>query len=152
VSGGLAVAAAPLGPDPVLVDVLQLRLAESGAGPSDPVVLAAAGSRDPQAAADVEATAAALARRRGAPVTVGYLAAAEPSVASAVAVARHDHPGRPIAVATYLLAPGHFSARLTDAGADTVAAPLAPHPALAGLALRRFDDARHGRLRLAVPA
>ena len=138
---GLAVAAAALGPDPILIELLQQRLLEAGAGPEDPVVLAAAGSRDPQASADVGEIVTALAELRGAPVTVGYLAAADPTVAEAVAQARHDHPAQPIAIASYLLAPGHFAGRLATAGADHIAAPLAPHPALADLALRRFDQA-----------
>jgi sirohydrochlorin ferrochelatase len=141
-AGGLAVAAEPLGPDPLLVKVLQQRLAESGAGPDDPVVLAAAGSTDPRAAADVDSIVAALtAARGGAPVSVGFLASARPTVIEAVTRARHEHPDRPIAIATYLLAPGHFSGRLEAAGADHVAAPLAPHPDLATLALTRFDQA-----------
>jgi sirohydrochlorin ferrochelatase len=140
-AGGLAVAAAALGPDPVLVRVLQQRLAESGAGPEDPVVLAAAGSSDPRAAADVDQTVAALTAARGdAPVSAGYLASARPTVLDAVAQARRDHPGRPIAIATYLLAPGHFSGRLDAAGADHVAGPLAPHPDLAALAVTRYDQ------------
>jgi sirohydrochlorin ferrochelatase len=145
-TSGLAVAAAALGPDPVLIRVLQQRLAESGAGPDDPVVLAAAGSSDPRATADVEQIVAALATARGgAPVSVGYLATARPNVADAVAQARDQHPGRSIALATYLLAPGFFSGRLTTAGADHVAAPLAPHLDLASLALTRFDQAVSSR-------
>jgi sirohydrochlorin ferrochelatase len=141
-AGGSAVAAEALGPDPVLVSLLQRRLAESGAGPDDPVVLAAAGSSDARAEADVEAMVAALsAARGGAPVSVGYLATAKPTVLDAVYQARLDHPGRSIAIATYLLAPGYFSGRLDAAGADHVAAPLAPHPDLADLALTRFDQA-----------
>ena len=141
-AGGSAVAAEALGPDPVLVSVLQQRLAEAGAGPGDPVVLAAAGSSDARAEADVEAMVAALSTARGdAPVSVGYLATAKPTVLDAVHQARLDHPGRPIAIATYLLAPGYFSGRLDAAGADHVAAPLAPHPGLADLALTRFDRA-----------
>jgi hypothetical protein len=46
-----------------------------------------------------------------------------------------------VAIASYLLAPGHFAGRLDIAGADHVSAPLAPHPDLAALALRRFDRA-----------
>jgi sirohydrochlorin ferrochelatase len=140
-AAGLAVAAEALGPDPVLVRVLQQRLAEAGAGPDDVVVLAAAGSSDPRAGADVEQMVEALsAARGGAPVSVGYLASAAPKVVDAVAQARRDHPGRPVAIATYLLAPGHFSSRLEAAGGDLVAAPLAPHPDLAALALTRFDQ------------
>lgn len=149
-AGGLAVAAAPLGPDPVLVDVLEARLQEAGCLPGEPVVLAAAGSRDPRAADDVGSVARQLAARRGSPVTVGYLAASAPTVAEAVARARETWAG-PVTVASYLLAPGHFSGRLAEAGADRVTAPLAPHPALTGLALRRFDDAVLGHARLAVP-
>ena len=148
---GPAVAAAALGPDPVLVRVLQQRLAESGAGPDDPVVLAAAGSSDPRAGSDVEQMAAALAvARGGAPVTIGYLATAKPTVVDAVSQARRENPGQPIAIATYLLAPGHFSARLDAAGADHVAAPLAPHADLAALAMTRFDQVV-GRLSTARP-
>jgi sirohydrochlorin ferrochelatase len=141
VDGPRAVAAAALGPDPVLIRVLQQRLAEAGAGPDDPVVLAAAGSSDPRASADVDEIVAALAELRGAPVSVGFLASAQPTVPDAVALARRRHPGRQVAVATYLLAPGFFSGRLDAAGADRVAAPLAPHPDLAELALTRFDQA-----------
>jgi sirohydrochlorin ferrochelatase len=139
-AGGLAVAAPALGPDRALLHVLQQRLLESGAEPEDSVVLAAAGSSDPRAGADVEQVGAGLAELRGTPVGVGYLAAARPAIADAVATARAAAPDRPVAIASYLLAPGHFAARLDQAGADRVAAPLAPHPLLADLALRRFDD------------
>ncbi len=142
-AGGRAVAAPALGPDPVLVEVLAERLDECGAVAGDPVVLAAAGSSDERAGADVEQIAAELAARRGSPVTVGYLASARPTVPEAVRSARAAHPGRPVAIATYLLAPGHFSGRLAEAGADRVAAPLAPHPDLARLALTRFDQVAH---------
>jgi sirohydrochlorin ferrochelatase len=151
-SGGLAVAAAPLGPDPLLVDVLEERLIEAGCRAGEPVVLAAAGSRDPQAGDDVSRVALWLSERRGSPVTVGSLAAAKPTVSEAVSAARARSGGRPVTIATYLLAPGHFSGRLLEAGADRITAPLAPHPALTRLALRRFDDARLGHARLAVPA
>jgi len=90
----------------------------------------------------VERVASWLGEARRAPVTPAYLAAASPAVPDAVAAARRAHPGRGVTIATYLLAPGLFSARLDAAGADRVAAPLAPHPALAGLVLRRFDEAR----------
>ncbi len=141
-SGGLAVAAAPLGPDDALAAVLDARLAESGAAPSAVVVLGAVGSRRPRARDDVERMAALLAQRRAAPVTVGYLAG-QPGLAAAVASARAAHPGREVAVATYLLAPSELAHRLLEAGADRVAGPLAPHPALAELTLRRYDEARY---------
>jgi sirohydrochlorin ferrochelatase len=138
-----AVAAPPLGPDPRLVEVLHDRLGESGADPGDAgtaVVLAAAGSSDPRAVADVERTAALLRGRWAGPVTTGYGSAARPTVPDAVAAARAAGAGR-VVVAAYLLAPGHFADRLADAGADAVSAPLLPDQRLAAVLLDRYDAA-----------
>lgn len=142
-SGGLAVAAGALGPDDALVEVLLDRLREKGFRPgSSPgrVVLVAAGSSDARAVADVGAVAAGLGRRTGAPVTTAYLSAAAPKAADAVAAAAADGP---VWVASYLLSPGVFADRLARLAGDgvVVTGPLAPHPALAGLALRRYDAA-----------
>ncbi len=142
--GGLAVASAALGPDPALVDVLVQRLAECGARPDDAVVLGAAGSTDPAAVADVAQVAADLAARLGRPVTPGYLAAAAPTVEDAVRQARAG--GRQVALSTFLLSPGFFTERMAATGADRVGGPMAPHPALARLVLRRYDDAIAGWL------
>jgi sirohydrochlorin ferrochelatase len=141
--GGLAVAAAALGPDPVLVDVLADRLAECGTRPGDALVLGAAGSTDPAAVADVEQVAADLSTRLGRAVAAGYLAAASPTVEDAVRRARHD--GRRVALATFLLSPGLFTDRMAACGADRVSGPLAPHPALARLVLRRYDEVAERR-------
>ena len=138
-AGGLARAAAALGPDEVLVDVLADRLAGCGAGAEDAVVLAAAGSSSARATRDVEEVAAALSARRGAPVLPGYLSIAQPSVPEAVRRARGT--GRAVTIASYLLAPGVFTDRLAEAGADRVAAPLGADPRIAALALRRYDAA-----------
>ncbi|MFN8082237.1 MAG: CbiX/SirB N-terminal domain-containing protein [Kineosporiaceae bacterium] len=138
---GRAVAARPLGPDPVLVDVLVAHLGACGATTADAVVLAAAGSRRPGARADVEQVAAALTQRWGSPVPVGYVAGT-PSLAAVVAQVRERRPDVGLAVATYLLAPSAFADRLGDVGADRVAATLAPHPTLTELILARYDEAR----------
>jgi sirohydrochlorin ferrochelatase len=140
-SGGWARATGALGPDEVLLDVLADRLAAAGAGSGHAVVVAAAGSLDPRAVADVDSVVAALAQRRGTPVVAGYSSAQSPTVAEAVASLRAEHPGTPVAVASYLLAPGVFSARLEAAGADVVAGPLGVDPRVAVLALRRYDEA-----------
>lgn len=138
---GLARAADPLGPDRLLVRVLQDRLVEAGAGADDLIVLAAAGSSDPAAATAVQRTADDLsAARGGAVVRAAFAATGAPSVAEAVADLRARHPGAAVTLASYLLAPGHFVTRLEQAGADRVSAPLAPHPALVDLALERFDQ------------
>ncbi|WP_082516051.1 sirohydrochlorin chelatase [Cellulomonas sp. Leaf395] len=135
-----ATAAAPLGPDPRLVDILVDRLEAAGLAPDDSVVLAAAGSTDPAAALAVESVAAGLADRIAQPVTIGYGAGAEPRVPAAIATARADAPpGGRVVVASYLLAPGYFYDRVLEAGADVVAAPLAPDERLVHIVLDRYD-------------
>jgi len=138
-----AVPAAPLGPDPRLVEVLADRLLEAGADPRDPltaVVLAAAGSSDARAITDVEETADMLQRSWAGPVTTGYGAAAQPTVPDAVAQARLAGAER-VVVAAYLLAPGHFAEKLAAAGADAVTAPLLPDDRVAAVLLDRYDAA-----------
>ena len=141
------VAARPLGPDPRLVAVLHDRLLQAGADPRDPltaVVLAAAGSSDPRAVADVEDTADLLQSSWAGPVTTGYGSAAQPPVPDAVTAARGSGAER-VVVASYLLAPGHFHDKLAAAGADVVTAPLLPDDRIAAVLLDRYDAASGGR-------
>ena len=79
-----------------------------GTGRSAVVVLAAAGSRDPDSAADTRRTAELLRERLGGPVVPAYASAAAPTVAEAVRAlaARGRHR---IAVASYFAAPGRFA-------------------------------------------
>jgi len=105
-----------LGPHPLLVDAVADRLRAAGWRRDDTVVLAAAGSSDPRAGADVRAAARQLSGSIGAP-----------RVAPLVAGLRSVEEPR-IAVAAWLLAPGLFHRRLATAGADVVAAPLGVHP------------------------
>ncbi|WP_138732605.1 sirohydrochlorin chelatase [Modestobacter excelsi] len=136
-----AVAARPLGPDQRLVAVLTDRLVTAGADPLDrttAVVLAAAGSSDPRSVADVEGTAGLLQRDWAGPVTTGYGSAAQPTVADAVSAARRAGAQR-VVVAAYLLAPGHFHAKLQGAGADVATAPLLPDERIAAVLLDRYD-------------
>jgi sirohydrochlorin ferrochelatase len=130
----------PLGPDPLLVTALASRLAEVGVPDGTPVVLAAAGSSDPAAQSDARRQADLLAERLDVPVTPAFGSAARPGVPEAVAQLR-ARTGKPVAVATYLLAPGHFHAQLRQAGARWVAAPLGGHPAVAGLVIDRYRTA-----------
>jgi sirohydrochlorin ferrochelatase len=136
--------AAPLGPDQLLLIALTARLAEAGVPGGTPVVLAAAGSSDPAGAADVEQQAELLAAQLDAPVLAGYLSAARPTVAEAVERLR-EQSGKPVAVASYLLAPGHFSDQLAACGADWVTDPLGGHPALAGVVVDRYRTAAKAR-------
>lgn len=133
--------AGPLGPDPLLVTALTARLAEAGVPAGIPVVLAAAGSSDPQAAAEVQDQADLLADELGVPVVAAFAAAGRPGVTEAVADLR-ARTGGPVAVATYLLAPGHFYDQLRESGADWVTAPLGDHPAIAAVVIDRYRTHR----------
>ena len=137
--------AAPLGPGPGLVPALADRLRAAGTPPGTPVVLAAAGSTDPRAAGDVRNQAALLAAHLQAPVLAAFASAGRPTVAEAVA-ALAARTGGPVAVASYLLAPGVFHDRLRASGAGWVSAPLGDHPAVAAQILDRFRNASDQRL------
>lgn len=117
---------AALGPDPLLVSALRDRLREAGWRRGDAVVLAAAGSSDLRAVADVRAAAGQLSALVGRRVRVGFVATGTPRVPSLVVGLRAAGVRR-VAVASWLLAPGLFQHRLGSAGADVVAAPLGAH-------------------------
>ncbi|MFP3986781.1 sirohydrochlorin chelatase [Streptomyces sp. E11-3] len=130
-----------LGPDPLLATALGDLLTEAGRAPGDgPVVLAAAGSTDPQANADTVRMAELLAARLGTPVVPSYLCASAPTPTEAVAELRAQGHEQ-VALATYLIAPGFFTRRAAGAGARHTSAPLAEHDALARLVLDRYDEA-----------
>lgn len=134
------VAAAALGPDSRLLDIVVQRLDERAVPRDATVVLAAAGSSDPRSQADTAKAAEMLRERWDGPVRIGFAAGMKPSVADAVAEARTNGEDGVVAVASYLLAPGLFQRRLEDAGADYVTAPLAPHPALLEIVTDHFND------------
>ena len=133
--------AGPLGPDPLLVTALASRLSQAGVPTGTPVVLAAAGSSDPHAAAEVAAQADLLADELGVPVLPAFAAAGQPSVPDAMAGLR-ARTGGPVAVATYLLAPGQFYDSLAESGADWVSEPLGDHPAVAARIIDRYRTHR----------
>ncbi|MET8946153.1 sirohydrochlorin chelatase [Streptomyces sp. NPDC004542] len=140
--------AAPLGPHPLLVETLYDRLLEAGwpTAPDDAVrrasgvVLAAAGSRDPDSAADTRRTARLLADRLGVPVVPAYATAATPTVRTAVRAltARGRHR---VAVASCFTAPGRFATQCAEAAPWMSSAPLGAHQAMARLILHRYDQA-----------
>lgn len=118
---------AALGPHPLLVGAMEDQLRAAGWRRGDAVVLAAAGSSDPHAVADVRAAAGQLSGEVGSRVRVGFVATGAPRVAPLVAGLRAAGELR-VAVASWLLAPGLFHRRLAEAGADLVAAPMGVHP------------------------
>jgi sirohydrochlorin ferrochelatase len=130
-----------VGPDPLLVDALLRRL-----GPGDGfegVVLAAAGSSDPDALATVREVAVELGKRYGVPAEAGF-ASTEPDVAEAVRRLRRVGVRR-VAVASYFLAPGRLHDRVVaaarGAGAVAVAEPLVAIPELVRVVAARFEAA-----------
>jgi sirohydrochlorin ferrochelatase len=130
-----------LAPHPLLVDALYGRLVEAGYLGRGAVVLAAAGSRDPESAAGTQHTADLLSRRlRGAPVLPAYASAASPTVAEAVELLR-ERGHRQIAVASCFAAPGLFATRCAEAAPGVAAAPLGNHLSFARLLLHRYDQA-----------
>jgi sirohydrochlorin ferrochelatase len=149
------VAAAPLGPDPRLAALLDQRLREAGVTDNDAIVLAAAGSSNPNAAVSVEELARQLQALRSNRIVPAYGASAKPSVPEAVAMLREEAAGGAgagesaggvsvggrVVVASFLLAPGFFHDQLAKAGADLVTEPLLPSSVLAEIALERYDAA-----------
>jgi len=140
----------PLGPSPVLVDVLARRLAEAGARDEDPVVLVAGGALDPDANAQVAATARLLYEGRSWPsVDLAFASTARPTVPEALE--RLQAGGhRRASVARYFLGPG-FLPRLVERQAGSVeglevvvSAPLGATDELAGLLLDRYDEVLTG--------
>ncbi|NEC89274.1 sirohydrochlorin chelatase [Streptomyces sp. SID12501] len=139
--------AAPLGPHPLLVETLYARLVEAGwrtrmtdeQRRTSAVVLAAAGSRDPDSDVDTRRTAQLLAERLGVPVVPAYATTAAPTVPAAVRAltARGRHR---VAVASYFTAPGRFATECAEAAPWIAAAPLGAHPSMAHLILHRYDE------------
>jgi sirohydrochlorin ferrochelatase len=140
----------PLGPHPLLLRALERRLVEADpvaleARGHTGVVLAAAGSSDPEANATIARLAAQWQARAG-------WFAVRPAYASAVgctpeqAVTELRRAGaRRVLVASYLLAPGVFADRIRDAsltaGAAATSAALGASPELADVVVDRYQEA-----------
>ncbi|MGW3092111.1 sirohydrochlorin chelatase [Streptomyces sp. NPDC001102] len=143
--------AGALGPHPLLVDALYARLVEAGwrtrtdeeTRRASAVVLAAAGSRDPESRVDTGRTADMLAERLGVPVVPAYATTSAPTVPDAIRAlaARGRHR---VAVASYFTAPGRFATECAEAAPWIASAPLGTHPAMAELLLHRYDNALRG--------
>ncbi len=144
----------PLGPHPVLVDVVARRLAEAGADPLDAVVLVAGGALDPDANAAVASTARLLFEGRSWPsVDIAFASTARPSVAQALERLRQlGH--RRVSVARYFLGPGRLpelvdrQARSVQGLQVVVSEPLGVSDGLAALLVERYDEALGGDIRM----
>ncbi len=143
-SGHPHVTLAPaLGPSGEIARIVADQLAKSGWRLGDSVILAAAGTTDRRARADLHVTATTLSAMVGTRVRLGFAATGDPSVADAVAAARRGGARR-VVVASYLLADGLLQQRLLASGADVVSQPLGTHPGLARLVANRFRRAVPG--------
>lgn len=143
----------PLGPHPALVEVLAQRLAEAGAADDDPVLLVAGGALDPDANAQVAATARLLWEGRPWPsVDIAFASATGPTVPQALDRLRRLGYRR-VSLARYFLGPGFLPRLVLRQAAEVdvqvvAAAPLGAAPQLSGLVLTRYDEALAGDLRM----
>ncbi|MEU2790890.1 sirohydrochlorin chelatase [Streptomyces sp. NPDC007100] len=144
-----------LGPSPLLTAALERRLYEAGLRPGDRrstgVVLASAGSSDPEAIAVIAEIAREWRRTTGwYAVRPAFASASLPRTADAVRALRAEGAER-VAVAPYVVAPGFLPDRIArgaeEAGADVLADVLGPAPELARLLVRRYEEASARELR-----
>ncbi|MDQ0598085.1 sirohydrochlorin ferrochelatase [Streptomyces canus] len=136
-----------LGPSPLLLSALERRLYEAGLTPADKsstgVVLASAGSTDPEAIAVIAEIAREWRRTGWCAVRPAFASAALPRTEDAVRELRSLGCSR-VAVAPYVLAPGFLPDRIARgaAEADVLADVLGPSPEVARVLLERYDEAR----------
>lgn len=141
-----------LGMGPEVLQALTGTAAAAGIGPDDAILLLAVGSSRAPANAAVHALADRWAATRPGPVAAGFATvdtAQAPSAATVIAgfADRGLVAGRTVGIVPLFLAPGLLLDQVADRvaaqvpdGRVLVAAPLGR--ALAGLVLRRFDEAR----------
>ncbi|MEU9186795.1 sirohydrochlorin chelatase [Streptomyces sp. NPDC048484] len=138
-----------LGPSPLLTAALERRLYEAGLSPADKsstgVVLASAGSTDPEAIAVIAEIAREWRRAGWCAVRPAFASASLPRTDDAVRELRALGCAQ-VAVAPYVLAPGFLPDRIArgaaDADADVLADVLGTAPEVARVLLSRYDEAR----------
>ncbi|MET7853385.1 sirohydrochlorin chelatase [Streptomyces avermitilis] len=136
-----------LGPSPFLTAALERRLYEAGLTPADKsstgVVLASAGSTDPEAIAVIADIAREWRHTGWCAVRPAFASASLPRTEDAVRELRALGCER-IAVAPYVLAPGFLPDRIARgaAEADVLSDVLGPAPEVAHVLLNRYDEAR----------
>ncbi|MGW0993980.1 sirohydrochlorin chelatase [Streptomyces sp. NPDC002523] len=134
-----------LGPSPLLLSAMERRLYEAGLTPADKsstgVVLASAGSSDPEAIAVIADIAREWWHTGWCAVRPAFASASLPRTEDAVRELRAAGCER-VAIAPYVLAPGFLPDRIVRgaAGADVLADVLGPAPEVARLLLERYDE------------
>lgn len=131
-----------LGPDPLLAAVQVRRLGAAGAHPGMPVVMAAAGSNDPDAVPDLAEAERLLSLAWGGPVFTATVAGKGRPLSEAIAEARGHGE---VALSTYLLSPGFFSRKAagiaSEHGVRHVADVMGDHPRIVEIVARRYRAA-----------
>ncbi|MFJ9082323.1 sirohydrochlorin chelatase [Streptomyces sp. NPDC102384] len=133
-----------LGPDPLLVSALERRLYEAGLTPADKpttgVVLASAGSSDPEAIAVIAEIAREWRHTGWCAVRPAFASASLPRTEDAVRELRALGCER-VAVAPYVLAPGRLPDRIAAgaADADVLADVLGAAPEVARVLMDRYE-------------
>ncbi|MCX5203423.1 sirohydrochlorin chelatase [Streptomyces sp. NBC_00237] len=141
--------AAVLGPSPLLLTALTHRLYEAGLRPGDMsstgVVLASAGSTDPEAIAVIAEIARELRNAGWRAVRPAFASASLPRTADAVRALRTAPGVARVAVAPYVLAPGFLPDRIVrgaqEGGADILSEVLGDSPEVTSLVLGRYEEA-----------
>lgn len=142
----------PLWPSAAVVEAIDDRLREAGAGDGDAVVVASAGAADPDANAELCKVARLLWEGRSyVEVVPAYASATTPTPAQAVRRLQVVGASR-VAVVPFFLSPGAFQQMVDEqsreAGAALVTDVLADHPAILRLVAQRYDEALRGDLRM----
>jgi sirohydrochlorin ferrochelatase len=122
----------PIGPEPLLLEALDRQLPATA-----PVVLATAGTSDPEAQAAFDELAAQWSQRRGTPVLVAYASQTQPDIPAAIRQLEADSDMKS-AIARFLLFDGVFPDRIkADAGDRAITAVLGDEPLLAEIIAER---------------
>ncbi|GHC68455.1 sirohydrochlorin chelatase [Streptomyces cinnamoneus] len=140
--------AAVLGPSALLTAALERRLYEAGVRPGDRgstgVVLASAGSSDPEANAVIADIAREWRHTGWCAVRPAFASASPPRTEDAVRALRAEGVRR-VAVARYALAPGRLPDRIAEgaraAGAEVLTEVLGAAPEVVSLLVRRYEQA-----------
>ncbi|MCA6090632.1 sirohydrochlorin chelatase [Streptomyces sp. SCA3-4] len=137
-----------LGPSALLTTALERRLYEAGVRPGDRgstgVVLASAGSSDPEANAVIADIAREWRHTGWCAVRPAFASASPPRTEDAVRALRAEGVRR-VAVARYALAPGRLPDRIAEgaraAGAEVLTEVLGAAPEVVSLLVRRYEQA-----------
>ncbi|MET7302375.1 CbiX/SirB N-terminal domain-containing protein [Embleya sp. NPDC005575] len=144
--------AATLAPSPLLLAALDRRMREAGVRPGDArygVVLATAGSTDPEANAVTTIVAREWRRTGWCAVVPAFASVHQGSTIGAAIEDLHALGAERVAVASCMLAPGILPDRILEqslaAGAEPVTEPVADTEEIARLVLDRYDAALPSR-------